>query len=37
MWEFGMDWVGPGKGQLADDCECGNEPSVSMKYGEFLD
>ena len=22
---------------MADACECGNEPSGSMKYGEFLD
>jgi len=21
----------------ADNCECGNEPSGSIKYGEFLD
>ena len=34
MWG---DWVGPGEGQVADACECGNEPSGSMKYGEFLD
>jgi len=24
-------------GQVADACECGNEPSGSMKCGEFLD
>jgi hypothetical protein len=34
----GMDWIG-----LAQDrdsggtCECGNEPSGSIKLGEFLD
>jgi hypothetical protein len=30
----GMDWIG-----LAQDsnCECGNEPSGSIKRGEFLD
>jgi len=26
-----MDWIG-----LADSCECGNEPSGSVKCGEFL-
>ena len=36
MWEYGMDWAGPRKGYLADDCECGNERSDSVKYGEFL-
>ena len=30
-------WAGPGWGQLADACECGNEPSGSVKCGEFLD
>jgi len=24
-------------GQVADACECGNEPSGSVKCGEFLD
>ena len=24
-------------GQVADACECGNEPSGSIKCGEFLD
>jgi hypothetical protein len=35
----GIDWI-----ELAEDrdscegiCECGNEPSDSIKYGEFLD
>jgi hypothetical protein len=34
-----MDWIGPGqdKRQLADACECGNEPWGSVKCGEFLD
>ena len=27
-----MDWI-----ELADACECGNEPSGSVKCGEFLD
>jgi len=37
MWVCGLDWVGPGEGQVADACECGNEPSCSMKCGGFLD
>ena len=37
MWVYGLDWAGPGQGQLADACECGNEPSGSVKCGEFLD
>jgi len=31
------DWAGPGQRQVADACECGNEPSGSGKGGEFLD
>ena len=27
----------PGSRQVADGCECGNEPSGSVKCGEFLD
>ena len=26
MWEYGLDWAGPGQRQVADACECGNEP-----------
>ena len=37
MWVYGLDWAGPGYGQEADGCECGNEPSGSVKCGEFLD
>ena len=37
MWLYGLDWVGPGQRQVADACECGNEPSGSVKCGEFLD
>ena len=36
----GMNWherAGSGQGQLVGTCECGNEPSVSIKCGEFLD
>ena len=29
MWVYGLDWV--------DACECGNEPSGSVKCREFLD
>ena len=34
-----MDWIGPDRDRdrLADACECGNEPSGSVKCGEFLD
>ena len=31
MWVCGLDWAGPGYGQVADACECGNEPSGSIK------
>ena len=27
----GLDWAGPRQGQVADACECGNEPSGSIK------
>ena len=37
MWVCGLDWAGPGQGQVTDGCECGNEPSGSIKCGEFLD
>ena len=37
MWVYGVDWAGPGWSQVADACECDNEPSGSVKYGEFLD
>jgi len=33
-----MDWIGLAQdGQVADACECVNEPSSSVKCGEFLD
>jgi hypothetical protein len=35
MWDGVMDWLRIG--QLAGFCECGNEPSVFRKCGEFLD
>jgi len=28
--------AGLGYGQVADTCECGNEPSGTIKCGEFL-
>ena len=37
MWVYRLDWAGPGSRQVADAYECGNEPSGSMKCGEFLD
>ena len=37
MWAYGLDWAGPGQRQVAYACECGNEPSGSVKCGEILD
>ena len=37
MWVLGLDWAGPGQGQVADACECYNKPSGCVKFGEFLD
>ena len=37
MCVYGLDWAGPGQRQVADACECDNEPSGSVKCGEFLD
>jgi hypothetical protein len=34
---IGLDRAGSGWGQVAVTCECGNEPSGSIKCGEFLD
>ena len=34
---YGVDRAGSGKGQVAGTCECGNEPSGTIKCGEFLD
>ena len=31
-----VDWIGLAQ-DVADACECGNEPSGSVKCGEFLD
>jgi len=35
MWVYGLDWPGPGLGQVAKACGCGNESLGSMKCGEF--
>ena len=33
-----VDWIGLAQDrQVVDTCECGNEPSGSVKCGEFLD
>ena len=37
MWVCGLDWSGSGMGQVAEACEFGNEPSGSIKCGEYLD
>ena len=37
MGGHGVDGVGLGQGQVAGTCECGNEPSGSIRSGEFLD
>ena len=34
---YGLDQADSGKGNVAGTCECGNEPSGSIKCGEFLD
>jgi hypothetical protein len=33
----GLDQSGSGSGQVASCCECGYEPSGSIKCGEFLE
>ena len=37
MWVYGLELAGPGQRHVADACECGNEPSCSVKCGEFRD
>jgi hypothetical protein len=42
IFRKGVGWTwtgltGSGEGQVAVTCKCGNEPSGSIKYGEFLD
>ena len=34
---YGLDRAGSREGQVAGIFECGNEPSGSMKFGEFID
>jgi hypothetical protein len=33
----GLNQSGSGYGQVAGSCECGDEPSGSIKCGEFLE
>ena len=37
MWGYGLDRAGLAQGQVAGTCEHDNEPSGSIKCGEFLD
>ena len=37
MQVYELDWAGPGQRQVADACECGNEPLGSVKCGGFFD
>jgi hypothetical protein len=37
MFGRGLDSYGSGLGQVAGSCECGNELSVSIICGEFID
>ena len=37
MWGYGVNPAGSGLGKVAGTWECGNEPSGSIKCGEFLD
>ena len=37
MLENGLDRAGSEQGEEAGICEGGNEPTGSIKYGEFLD
>ena len=37
MLVYGLNLAGTGQGRVAEACECGNEPSGSVKCGEFLD
>jgi hypothetical protein len=36
-WGHGLDQSGSGCGNVAGSGECGNEPSGSIKCGEFLE
>ena len=35
-WGCGLDRSGLGQEQVASCCECGDEPSVWIKFGKFL-
>ena len=37
MWLHGLDRSGSGQGEMVGTCECRNEPSGSIKFGEFLE
>ena len=39
MWDggHGLDLSGSGQGHVAGPCDCGNEPSGTIKRGEHLD
>ena len=37
MWKYGPDRAGSGYKRVEGTCECGNEPSDSIKCGKFLD
>ena len=37
MRRHGLNCCGSGQGQVAGDCECGNELSGSIKCGELFD
>ena len=37
MWGYGKDRAGSKLGQVEGTCECGNEPSGSVKCGEIID
>jgi hypothetical protein len=37
MCGHGLGQCGSGEGQVAGTCECGNEPSGSIKFDEFFD
>jgi hypothetical protein len=36
-WRHGLDQSGSGQGRVAVSCECGYEPSGSIKCREFLE
>jgi hypothetical protein len=37
VWGHRLHWCSSGQGQVANCCECGNEPSGYIKCGKFLD